>query len=373
MAYRLPSIPYLRLRFTLIAQQEAFLPSFKGSLLRGAFGHALRRTVCVMGPQQPCPTCMLRKQCAYPRIFETLIEPDEKTPRFLRGLPTAPRPYIFEPFDERRLYRAGESLSFDFILLGQAIDLHPFAIFAVSQMAAQGLGFKRIPFRLESCQWQAAKSKEQTASEKLQVANGEEQQASEKDSEEDWRLLYNGATKHLLETPIPQLANSNFPVISLNENQSKPANETTVEPSNRLTVNFITPTRLKFKNDLVIDFTFRMLVFKMLRRVLELAHFHLPAANINWEFHDLLVAADAVKMVHRDLRWVDWERRSNRQKTEMMMGGFVGEMTLEGEVAPFLDLLRICEIVHVGKGCVFGNGKIEVKSKEQKENSKSFV
>jgi hypothetical protein len=121
MGYRLSSISFLRLRFDLGAQKEANLPAFKGSLLRGAFGHALRRTVCVMGPQQPCPTCMLRKQCAYPRIFETLIEPDEKVPRFLRGLPTGPQPYVFEPFDEQRLYRAGESLSFDFILLGQAI------------------------------------------------------------------------------------------------------------------------------------------------------------------------------------------------------------------------------------------------------------
>jgi hypothetical protein len=342
MAYSLPSLPCLRLRFSLVAQQEAFLPSFKGSLLRGAFGHALRRTVCVMGPQQPCPTCMLRKQCAYPRIFETIIEPEDKVPRFLRGLPTGPQPYVFEPFDEQRLYRPGDSLSFDFILLGQAIALHPFAIFAVSQMAEQGLGFKRLPFRLASCKWRVASEKLQVTSGKLQVKSDREKGAEEKKGiENEWRLLYDGATKRLLETPTPKLAGA-----------------TTVEPSNRLTLNFMTPTRLKFKNDLTIDFTFRMLVFKMIRRVLELAHFHAPGAKIDWEFHPLLVAADAVKIAHRDLRWVDWERRSNRQKTEMMMGGFVGEMVLEGDLAPFLDLLRICEIVHVGKGCVFGNGKI---------------
>ena len=334
--YRLPNLPYLRLRFTLVAQQEAYLPAYKGSLLRGAFGHALRRTVCVMGPQQPCPTCMLRRQCAYPRIFETLIEPEDKVPRFLRGLPTGPQPYVFEPFDEQRLYRAGETLQFDFILLGQAIELHPFAIFAVSQMAEQGLGFKRLPFRLEKVAWQ-------------NLNDGQK---------DEWQLLYDGASKRLIETPTPQLANPDFPSIPLNDNRGKPANEPTDEPSNRLTVNFVTSTRLKFNNALVIDFTFRMLVFKMVRRVLELTHFHVPGAKIDWEFHPLLVAADAVQIAQRDLRWVDWERRSNRQKTEMMMGGFVGEMVLESELAPFFDLLRICEVVHVGKGCVFGNGKI---------------
>ncbi len=330
--YRVPNLPYLRLRFTLVAQAEAYLPAFKGSLLRGAFGHALRRTVCVMGPQQPCPTCMLRKQCAYPRIFETLIEPDEPAPRFLRGLPTGPQPYVFEPFDEQRLYRAGETLQFDFILLGQAIELHPFAIFAVSQMAEQGLGFKRMPFRLEKVFWQVASDEEKVAREP-------------KEFENEWRLLYDGATKRLLETPTPQMpitghtTNSDLPLATFN-------------------LRFLTPTRLKFNKALTIDFNFRMLVFKMIRRVLELAHFHAPGAKIDWEFHPLLVAADAVKIAHRDLRWVDWERRSNRQKTEMMMGGFVGEMVLEGELAPFLDLFRICEIVHVGKGCVFGNGKM---------------
>jgi hypothetical protein len=342
MDYQLPPIPFLRLRFDLSAQQEANLPAFKGSLLRGAFGHALRRTVCVMGPQQPCPTCMLRKQCAYPRIFETIIEPEDKVPRFLRGLPTGPQPYVFEPFDEQRLYRAGETLQFDFILLGQAIELHPFAIFAVSQMAEQGLGFKRMPFRLEGCKWQVAKDKKP-----------EEKSKQQKAERDEWRLLYDGTTKRLLETPTSQLGNWQ-----------------TGQLVNRLTLTFATSTRLKFNNNLAIDFTFRMLVFKMIRRVLELAHFHVPDEKIDWEFHSLLVAADAVKIVHRDLRWIDWERRSNRQKTEMMMGGFVGEMVLEGDLAPFEELLRICEVVHVGKGCVFGNGKIVCSVQSPRDESR---
>jgi len=58
--YHLPQIPYLQLRFKLSAQKEAHLPRFKGSLLRGAFGHALRRMVCVMGPGELCENCMLR-------------------------------------------------------------------------------------------------------------------------------------------------------------------------------------------------------------------------------------------------------------------------------------------------------------------------
>ncbi|HEX9944261.1 MAG TPA: hypothetical protein VGG03_19800, partial [Thermoanaerobaculia bacterium] len=98
--YRLPAIPYLRLTHVLRALAPARLPAFKGSMLRGAFGHALRRSVCLMGPEQPCETCRLRRACAYTRIFETFVE--DEPPPLLRGLDAAPRPYVFEPADERR-------------------------------------------------------------------------------------------------------------------------------------------------------------------------------------------------------------------------------------------------------------------------------
>jgi len=343
-SYQLPVVPCLRLRFTLIAEQNATLYTFKGSMLRGAFGHALRKTVCVMGPEQPCPTCMLRKQCAYPRLFETLIEPDESAPRFLRGLPTAPRPYVFEPFDNRIHYTAGDPLQFDLILIGQAIDFFPYAIFAVSQMAESGLSAKRFRFRLQDVKWEA---KRKPAS--MRVRSEKSPVTSEQTIESEWRLLYDGGAKRLLEAPTPQL-----PTI--------PPAITSHLPL--LTCNFLTPTRLKFGDDLTMDFTFRMLVFKMLRRVLELAHFHVPGAEINWGFHPLLVAADDIKIVSRDLEWVDWERRSNRQNVEMKMGGFVGSLTLEGNFEQYAELLAACEVLHVGKACVFGNGKIRCSREE---------
>lgn len=324
--YVFPAIPYLKLRFHLISRSDCHLPFFKGSLLRGAFGHALRRTVCIMPPKQLCETCMIRTQCAYPHLFETFIEKDP--PRFLRGLNTAPRPYVLEPFDTQQQFKQNETLRFDNILLGQAIDFFPYVIYAVSQMAEGGLGRNRHPFALESVQWQ----------------NGPE-------SEDGWQILYDGASQQILETPEP-IAVDATPKTEISNSKSQ------LPKSCRLA--FLTPARLKFNNTFRLDFSFRHLVFKMIRRVLETAHFHVPEAQIDWEFHDLLVAADEVHITHRDLHWLDWQRRSNRQQTTMKMGGFTGEITLEGTLAPFLNLLRTCEALHIGKGVVFGNGKIEI-------------
>ncbi|NJL29934.1 MAG: hypothetical protein HC897_19580 [Thermoanaerobaculia bacterium] len=132
--YRLPKLPYLRLRATLTARAPAHLPAYKGSLLRGAFGHALRRSVCAMGPEQPCASCSLRAACIHTRLFETLIEGEP--PPFLHGLPTAPRPYVFEPEGMERELAEGAELGFDLLLFGQAVGLQAFAVLALERMAA---------------------------------------------------------------------------------------------------------------------------------------------------------------------------------------------------------------------------------------------
>jgi len=41
----------------------------------------------------------------------------------------------------------------------------------------------------------------------------------------------------------------------------------------------------------------------------------------------------------------------------MSMGGFIGSLELAGDLSPFSPLLRMAEVLHVGKGATFGLGK----------------
>jgi CRISPR/Cas system endoribonuclease Cas6 (RAMP superfamily) len=66
---------------------------------------------------------------------------------------------------------------------------------------------------------------------------------------------------------------------------------------------------------------------------------------------------EAVATRSAELRWVDWERYSARQDTRMTLGGFMGTATFAGELDVFMPLLRLGEVVHVGKGTAFGLGK----------------
>ncbi len=67
-----------------------------------------------------------------------------------------------------------------------------------------------------------------------------------------------------------------------------------------------------------------------------------------------------MRVTATDLHWRDWQRYSNRHGTKMSLGGFLGEMEIAGDLAPFAPLLRAAEVLHVGKCATFGLGKVEI-------------
>jgi hypothetical protein len=62
------SFPVARYRFEFQVRQAIRLPDYAGSMLRGAFGHALRQLAC-MTRQKDCAGCPLIGSCPYPMIF----------------------------------------------------------------------------------------------------------------------------------------------------------------------------------------------------------------------------------------------------------------------------------------------------------------
>lgn len=317
--YLLPPLPHLRLRFTLEAQAAARLPGYEGSMLRGGFGHALRRLACVMGPRQACAGCSLCGACAYSRVFETFVF--GPPPPFLGGLRTSPRPFVIEPHGRWRCgpsreLPAGGHLGFDLLLFGRAAELLPFAVLAVERMAERGLGARRYPFRLRRVE-----------------AEGEAGRFGELpwSPGEPWRAV----APPRLPSPTPL-------------------------PPDRLLLRFATPTRLLSQGELQRRVRFRPLAFRILRRHLELAHFYGDPAAVDWTFAPLLRRASEVEVVESALTWQDWERYSNRQQAKVQMGGFVGHLVLTGDLAPFTELLRSAEVLHVGKGTTLGLGKVEI-------------
>jgi CRISPR/Cas system endoribonuclease Cas6 (RAMP superfamily) len=42
------------------------------------------------------------------------------------------------------------------------------------------------------------------------------------------------------------------------------------------------------------------------------------------------------------------------------MGDFVGDIAFEGNIEPFMSLIKAGEVLHVGKGTGFGLGKYKI-------------
>ena len=68
------------------------------------------------------------------------------------------------------------------------------------------------------------------------------------------------------------------------------------------------------------------------------------------------------EIVERDLYFKELTRLSNRQKTTMNLGGIMGQITLQGLNKETYEILKIGEILGVGKQCVFGLGKITLEA-----------
>ena len=65
------------------------------------------------------------------------------------------------------------------------------------------------------------------------------------------------------------------------------------------------------------------------------------------------------KLINKSLSFVDFTRYSNRQKTKMKLGGVIGFLDIEVDEDSY-KLLKIGEIIGVGKQVTFGFGNIKV-------------
>ena len=103
-----------------------------------------------------------------------------------------------------------------------------------------------------------------------------------------------------------------------------------------LTLNFITPTRIVFNEDLVVNLEFHQLIRTLLRRISSLSYFHY-GERLDLDFKGLIEKAQSIKVKEKNTEWHDWERYSARQDVRMKMGGFVGKVSFEGELGEFIE------------------------------------
>jgi len=248
--------------FRGVLEDDAVLPPFKGSTFRGVFGRALKEVTCALRHQE-CPACLLRNQCVYTRVFEY---PPDLLPR---GAPTPPHPFVIEPpLTPRTHFFRGETFEFTLLLFGFANQCLPYFVYAFEQMGRIGIGRRlegrRARFRLLSVSTSEGESIYHFRDRALE---------GDRTAPLTWEALAAG------------------------------------RPVEKLTLELLTPLRLKFQNRLQAELPY-----------------------------------------------------SHRQDRAMLLGGLTGRVTYVGALTEFVPFLRFVEKVHLGKATTFGLGKIALSN-----------
>ncbi len=143
---------------------------------------------------------------------------------------------------------------------------------------------------------------------------------------------------------------------------SKPALKAAPDKLTKITLQSPTRLRLKHHNRLVRkppDFS--ILITSIMRRANSLyAQYGKCPTDLPSE-DTLLQLAKHIKMTEHTLKWDDWDRFSGEQKKWMKFGGLVGDITYQGDLAPFYELLQLGEWIYIGGKTSFGLGKYKME------------
>ncbi len=300
-----PVLPIGRYRAIFACDAPPRFSDFPANAWRGALGYALKRGVCVTR-QAECKACMLYRSCLFPYFWDT---PPHVGAEKMRKYEAAPHPFVLDCDD-------AEPLHLGFTLLGQANRHLAVFIHALIQAAAGPRGISGNVLALL----------------RVEQAGGL--------NDDDWRVIYQ-PDQPLAALPVQMPAIPDVPAACALDIQ--------------------TPLRVKRDGRYAgaRDFAFADLFGNLLRRVSMLTYFHTDTP-LETDFRALNEAARSVP-AKCALTWREQTRYSNRQKSEMQLGGVVGRVALaHADLAPFWPYLWLGQYTHAGKNATMGLGRYRV-------------
>lgn len=311
-----PPLPTASYTFDIEVETPCSLPRYKGSVLRGGFGTAFRLAMRQWGESD-----------VYARIFEPTVDIDTATTLGIGQ--TAPRPFVLvPPLTDATELAPGERHTIGVVLFGPAIAALPYFVHTFEVLGTRfGIGRGR--------------------------RSGNGRFVLQRVRDEHGRVVYRagrgmtGVSDAMTEGGVPP-------------GDAAPA---------RVLLRFLTPTRIRtsFRRERRGLMMLRTgddalaLVDAIHRRVHLLSQLYGQRSR-PVQAHTPLALDGPGPVVDADrLCWYDWERYSGRQRQAMKLGGFVGDVTLAGDVVRHIfPLLHLGARLHVGTSTTFGLGKFEV-------------
>ncbi len=295
---------YSRFRFRLVIEKNAGMPVFKGSMLRGLLGTALRRLNCNV--PMPCDKCLFVKNCAYSILFKP-----ELVNRFTLITP----PFVIHSPDIRRAFKVGDSLEVWLTIFGAYSQYFDYFFNAFNYGMRLGLGRKRIPFRLEAI---------------TDDVSGE-WVYRDREVNRDW-----------------QPAMGDF-------SELKPGNQC------KMRLHFLSPVFLRRNKQPVVHPEMSSIVDALVRRV------HIVNRSIWKDLHFKIdkgfIDELGVSIVSQDVTY----RKSFKNSgygNKVELSGFYGKVDYVGDLGFLYPLLKVGEVLHIGVRTSYGLGKYRVEERD---------
>ncbi len=130
--------------------------------------------------------------------------------------------------------------------------------------------------------------------------------------------------------------------------------------SGRLTIDFLTQTRLKHEGGWARVPEFQILFRRLLGRLSSLSRFHC-GTPLDVDFRRLIDRAASICLIADDTKWTRWQRYSSRQDRRMEWEGIIGRANYGGDFTPFWRFLAFGQFIHVGHSATFGLGRYRVR------------
>lgn len=293
---------YLRLRFLFAASPGVSLPEYPGSAWRGAFGRALRESVCIVG-QADCRGCLLADRCHYSYLFET---PAGQLPNG-NAATHAPHPLVLELLPPSA--SSGAPFVLGITLIGRAADSARLVAFAAARAGTRGIAGRDNRFELQAAEWHDG---------------------------DGWRALPPSGSVPAPRAALPEM------------------------PSGPIRIEFTSLLRLKHHNRFagVADLSPRLLLFALYHRFSQLSLLH-DGGDAPPEPWPLPPAEQA--FLDAGLRWIELDRYSSRQGRKHPIGGLLGHVSLDPSgLKDAWPLLWHGQFLHIGKLTSLGHGGYRV-------------
>jgi hypothetical protein len=328
----LPHFSLHHFRFHLEPKTPLHMPAYnKGNVIRGGFGSTFRRIVCHANCREP-EICELRNVCPYTAVFQPFVPEGSEKISKNRDIP---RPFVIKPpLETKETYFPGERLSFDVVLVGKIKDYLPYFIVTFKELSQAGLGRDRSPVELVAVDHVGHDGGE------VSVYTRENNLVQPPVNAISWADLCNRHSSNNGSMNSPQAGAANI---------------------RRITLRFLTATMIKADGVQARRPDFGPIAKRLRDRINALSYFYC-GNGLDIDFKAFGTEADKICTVYDSTRWVESSRYSRRRQVSHDLSGFMGEVTFEGELAPFLPYVKLGEYVHVGKNAVFGSGWYRIES-----------